>query len=168
MNTVLPARESPVTPSRTVGAPPAVAASSGRLNLDIVDYPGEWLLDLALLRKSYAEWSAEVIAGSRQFHRAGSAEAQHAKLASVDPAAPENEGRRVGWRRLSPHTCKKARAQEHALSTFTPGRFLMPGDLAGSPALTFSPLDITADYSSPRDTLAAIWGGGTRPTKRMS
>src|SRR3712207_6273376 len=28
----------------------------GRLNLDIVDYPGEWLLDLGLLRKSYAEW----------------------------------------------------------------------------------------------------------------
>ena len=27
------------------------------VHLDIVDYPGEWLLDLALLDKSYAEWS---------------------------------------------------------------------------------------------------------------
>ena len=27
------------------------------LHLDIVDYPGEWLLDLALIGKSYAEWS---------------------------------------------------------------------------------------------------------------
>ena len=29
-----------------------------RLDLDIVDYPGEWLLDLTLLRLDYAEWSA--------------------------------------------------------------------------------------------------------------
>lgn len=27
------------------------------LHLDIVDYPGEWLLDLALLDKSYDDWS---------------------------------------------------------------------------------------------------------------
>jgi len=28
------------------------------VHLDIVDYPGEWLLDLALIDKSYADWSA--------------------------------------------------------------------------------------------------------------
>ena len=33
----------------------------GRLHLDIVNYPGEWLLDLALLRKSYAAWSAPAL-----------------------------------------------------------------------------------------------------------
>ena len=27
------------------------------LHVDIVDYPGEWLLDLALIGKSYADWS---------------------------------------------------------------------------------------------------------------
>ena len=27
------------------------------VHVDIVDYPGEWLLDLALLDKSYTEWS---------------------------------------------------------------------------------------------------------------
>jgi len=30
------------------------------VHLDIVDYPGEWLLDLALLDKSYEQWSAEL------------------------------------------------------------------------------------------------------------
>ena len=39
--------------SRTSGA--------GSLTLDIVDYPGEWLLDLPLLGKSYEEWSAEAM-----------------------------------------------------------------------------------------------------------
>ena len=31
------------------------------IHLDIVDYPGEWLLDLRLMDKSFAEWSAEVL-----------------------------------------------------------------------------------------------------------
>ena len=31
------------------------------VHLDIVDYPGEWLLDLALLEKSYDQWSSEVL-----------------------------------------------------------------------------------------------------------
>jgi uncharacterized protein len=32
------------------------------VHLDIVDYPGEWLLDLALLDKRYADWSRETLA----------------------------------------------------------------------------------------------------------
>src|SRR5947208_4744660 len=36
------------------------------LTLDIVDYPGEWLLDLPLLTKSYQQWSAESIARSEE------------------------------------------------------------------------------------------------------
>ena len=36
------------------------------LNLDIVDYPGEWLLDLPLLSLSFAEWSADALARARR------------------------------------------------------------------------------------------------------
>ena len=35
------------------------------LTLDIVDYPGEWLLDLPLLGKHYAQWAGESLALSR-------------------------------------------------------------------------------------------------------
>ena len=35
---------------------------------------------------------------------------------------------------------KAARADDHVLHTTGPGRFLMPGDLEGSPLLTFCPL----------------------------
>ena len=38
------------------------------LTLDIVDYPGEWLLDLPLLDKSYEQWSRESLALSRERH----------------------------------------------------------------------------------------------------
>src|ERR1043166_5153890 len=47
------------------------------LTLDIVDYPGEWLLDLPLLDKSYAQWSAESLALSREAPRARLAAAWH-------------------------------------------------------------------------------------------
>ena len=36
------------------------------ITLDIVDYPGEWLLDLPLLGKSYEEWSRETVEASQQ------------------------------------------------------------------------------------------------------
>lgn len=32
------------------------------IHLDIIDYPGEWLLDLGLLDQSYEQWSASVLA----------------------------------------------------------------------------------------------------------
>ena len=39
--------------------------SAGSLSLDIVDYPGEWLLDLPLLGKDYATWSRDTLAVAR-------------------------------------------------------------------------------------------------------
>ena len=48
------------------------------------------------------------------------------------------------WRASSPSAftayLKACKQDERALSTLPPGRFLMPGDLEGSPALTFAPL----------------------------
>jgi predicted YcjX-like family ATPase len=129
----------------------------GRLNLDIVDYPGEWLLDLALLGKSYAEWSAEAFSLSRDPHRASIAADWHAAAAGVDAksaAGNEDEARRLAD--AFTQYLRAARADEHALSTLPPGRFLMPGDLEGSPALTFAPLDIPADHKPARGTLAAM------------
>ena len=55
------------------------------LTLDIVDYPGEWLLDLPLIEKSYGAWSAETLALSRQAPRAQLAAAWHAHLATTKP-----------------------------------------------------------------------------------
>ncbi|TXM87171.1 YcjX family protein, partial [Methylobacterium sp. WL116] len=45
----------------------------GTLMLDVVDYPGEWLLDLALLEQSYTAWSRATIAGTRRAGRGGMA-----------------------------------------------------------------------------------------------
>src|SRR6202046_4282372 len=55
------------------------------LTLDIVDYPGEWLLDLPLLDKSYEAWSAESLKLSRLAPRVRAAAASHAHLATLKP-----------------------------------------------------------------------------------
>src|SRR5882672_12855242 len=62
-------------------------ARNRALFLDIVDYPGEWLLDLPLLATSYARWSADTLKLSRTGPRAQLAARWHRHLATLDPAA---------------------------------------------------------------------------------
>jgi predicted YcjX-like family ATPase len=111
------------------------------LTLDIVDYPGEWLLDLPLLRQSYEDWSAETIRLSRQGDRARLAAAWHRDLERLDPARTEDELVAQQTARHFTDYLRACRDERFALSLLPPGRFLMPGDLADSPALTFAPLD---------------------------
>ncbi len=63
------------------------------LTLDIVDYPGEWLLDLALLEMGYGEWCRRTIADARKAHRLPFAQSWLALCAALDPAARADEAR---------------------------------------------------------------------------
>jgi len=64
-----------VQPSGLMGA----FSGPRTVHLDIVDYPGEWLLDLGLMSKSFAEWSAETLARaeSREAASAGFGRSVH-------------------------------------------------------------------------------------------
>ena len=66
----------------------------------------------------------------------------HAKLATIDPLAPADENLAIETTRLFTAYLQACREERYAMSLLPPGRFLMPGDLAGSPALTFAPLDL--------------------------
>ena len=126
------------------------------LTLDIVDYPGEWLLDLPLLTKSYAEWSAETLTLSRVAPRAALAAGWHTHLATLDPAAPADEPAALTAARLFTAYLRACRDERFAMSLLPPGRFLMPGDLDGSPALTFAPLDLSPGETVAKGSLAAM------------
>lgn len=128
---------------------------SGRIHLDIVDYPGEWLLDLPLLSRDYATWSRGAIAAARTRGRPELAAPWLARLAAADPAAPEDEGLARELAALFTDYLRAVRSDGTSLSTMPPGRFLMPGDLDGSPALTFSPLDLGSGAIVP-GSLAAM------------
>ncbi len=114
---------------------------AGELTLDIVDYPGEWLLDLPLLAKDYREWSAEAVELSRLPNRKPLARDWHAALEGLSADTPADEMVAKDLARQFTGYLRACRADGTALSTLPPGRFLMPGDMEGSPALTFAPLD---------------------------
>ncbi len=131
-------------------------AGPAALIIDIVDYPGEWLLDLPLLAKNYAEWSKETLEASATAARAGLAQEWRGFTVGVDPNAPAEEAVARRAAELFTAYLRAGRADAHALSTLPPGRFLMPGDLEGSPALTFAPLQLDPAKVYGSDTLAAM------------
>jgi len=115
------------------------------VHIDIVDYPGEWLLDLGLLDQSYAEWSAAALTRARG---RPDGDAYVALAKGVDPTKPLEEAEaQVLAKGFTTHL-RAARAA--GFSDCSPGRFLLPGDLAGSPVLTFAPLP---DAKHPRGSL---------------
>ena len=105
------------------------------VHLDIVDYPGEWLLDLALMDVGYATWSAQVLARIADREEAAG---YRALVAGTDADGPLDEPVAQALAASFADYLQTARANGY--SDCTPGRFLLPGDLAGSPVLTFAPL----------------------------
>jgi predicted YcjX-like family ATPase len=126
-----------------------------RLNLDIVDYPGEWLLDLAMLGESYGAWSRDAVDRARLAPHGGASAEWLAFVSALDPAAPEDEQTALEGARRFTHYLHTVRRQS-AVATLGPGRFLMPGDLEGSPLLTFFPLSLDSDGAPARGSLAAM------------
>ncbi len=131
-------------------------ARSSSLTLDLIDYPGEWLLDLPLLDKTYAEWSRETLAASETPARAPLSDKWRAALAGLDAEAHANEDAARRIAELFTAYLKRARDDVYALSTLPPGRFLMPGDLEGSPALTFAPVALGEGATIAPGSLAAM------------
>jgi len=117
------------------------------LHLDIVDYPGEWLLDLALLDQSFAQWSEGTLA---RLEKRPEAAGFLALARAEDGALRLDEGKARAL--AESFTACLAAARDRGRIDVTPGRFLLPGDLAGSPVLTFAPLPPPA--MTPR---ASLW-----------
>ncbi|MEM8774283.1 MAG: YcjX family protein [Pseudomonadota bacterium] len=105
------------------------------IHIDIVDYPGEWLLDLSLLDKSYKDWSVSVLQ-TMETHDIGAK--YQALVSEADGAQDLHEP--AAQNLAESYTDYLDIARKAGFYNCTPGRFLLPGDLAGSPALTFAPL----------------------------
>jgi predicted YcjX-like family ATPase len=112
------------------------------LNLDIVDYPGEWLLDLPLLEQSFEEWSQAMMSLCREEPRASAAR-PWLDFITAQPDATEANARAAA--ELYAAYLRRCRT-EHGLSLLQPGRFLSPGEHWGSTLLQFCPL---TDHGAP-------------------
>jgi predicted YcjX-like family ATPase len=114
------------------------ATDMATLTVDITDYPGEWLLDLPMLKQTFQEWSEQTQALMTQGTRAEPSKAFLIKLNTVDPLATASE-------EILAELAQEYTALLHTfrhdlgLSVIQPGRFILPGDLAGAPILEFFP-----------------------------
>jgi predicted YcjX-like family ATPase len=110
-----------------------------KMHLDIVDYPGEWLLDLPLMSQSFEEWSKDALALARGGTRLKLASPWLKVISGTDANADLSEPQAQSL--ASEFTAYLKASRAAGLSACAPGRFLLPGDLEGSPALTFCPLE---------------------------
>jgi len=129
------------------------------LHLDLFDYPGEWLLDLTLLDRAFAEWSAGALALARQPAADAFAAPWLEHLDTLDPDAPDPAAETAALEAAGRFTAylRARRAAEGRATLLGPGRFLLPGELEGSPLLTFCPLPPEAPgVKTARNSLRAL------------
>ncbi|NRN27626.1 YcjX family protein [Photorhabdus heterorhabditis] len=106
------------------------------LYLEIVDYPGEWLLDLPMLAQSYLAWSRQMN-NLLQGQRAEWAKSWLALCKQCDPLAPVDENLLAAIAQA--YTEYLIKCKEQGLHFIQPGRFVLPGEMMGAPALQFFP-----------------------------
>lgn len=106
------------------------------LYLELIDYPGEWLLDLPMLEQDYLEWSKQMNT-LLQGDRVPWAQPWLLLCQHCDPLAPADENQLAAIAQAYTDylvCCKNA-----GLHFIQPGRFILPGDMAGAPVLQFFP-----------------------------
>ena len=144
-------------PANTIGKLLSeLTGSPANLTIRVVDYPGEWLLDLPLLTQSYAEWSRATLRAFRQGVRASLAGDFLSFIGQHRPDESASEEVAKQAHDLYRACLVKAR-DRHGLSYLQPGRFLCRGSLGDVPYLWFAPLDVRDGLDMPApDTLGAL------------
>ena len=114
-------------------------APQSTLYLDIIDYPGEWLLDLPMLEQSYQQWSEQQYALLQRAPRVEKAQPFLTALSELDLNAPVDEN---ALSEIAAHyqTLLIGLKKDTKLAMLQPGRMLMPGELQGAPLLFFFPV----------------------------
>ena len=108
------------------------------LTLDITDYPGEWLLDLPMLTLTFEEWSEKMVALLQESPRKEFAANWLEKVNGIDPFQIANEDEIATLAKEYTGLLQIFR-RKLGLSVIQPGRFILPGELAGAPILEFFP-----------------------------
>ena len=110
------------------------------LHLDIVDYPGEWLLDLPLLDMDYATWSRQAWTLAATGGRAPLSERWRAMARQAADSGSLEEPALIATAAAFRDYLAAARDAPERYCLLQPGRFLLPGEMEGAPALTFFPV----------------------------
>lgn len=109
------------------------------LRLEILDYPGEWLLDLPLLELDYGQWCEQMRDWLDAEPRRSLAGPLRDELNSIDPLAAQDETQLQQLTSAWTAFLQRSRS-EASLSRNQPGRFLLPGSGIAADMLLFIPL----------------------------
>lgn len=145
-------------PSGLLGLRHPIGRAAGgvaELRLEILDYPGEWLLDLALLKQSYRDWSRTVLGLVRDGVRAPLAREWLTFLAGHPANSHSDAETARRAHRLYRSFLVAARTRER-LSLLQPGRFLNPGSLIDDPILEFCPMPALPEANARAGSLGAV------------
>lgn len=112
------------------------------LYLDIIDYPGEWLLDLPMLEMSFEQWSQAQFEHMSQTKQA-LAQTFIDEQDRLDLNAPLDEQALERVSMIYTDFLMTAKAQ--GFHHIQPGKFVLPGDLKGAPVLQFFPVKVKDD-----------------------
>jgi uncharacterized protein len=125
-----------------------------RIRLELLDYPGEWLLDLPLLSQSYRSWSEQTISEIMKPPRASLFAGFLDFVARLDPDGPVDEEIIRRGHEIYRGALRDCRTRL-GLRYLQPGWFLCPGVREEAPYLWFFPLPDHHERSSP-STLSGI------------
>ncbi|MGL4748386.1 MAG: YcjX family protein, partial [Shewanella sp.] len=114
-------------------------ADTATLYLDIVDYPGEWLLDLPMLRQSYVEWCTAQQQRIAVLKSSPLYTGFETSLSALNLTAMAEESE---LKRLADQYQQLLHDLVHVQGYYQaqPGRMLLPGEWQGAPLLAFFPL----------------------------
>ncbi|MBF0470614.1 MAG: YcjX family protein [Gammaproteobacteria bacterium] len=108
------------------------------LQLELVDYPGEWLMDLSMLDISYDHWSEKMLKLTRKGRRQEWSEEYRRLLQEIPPGRAFDE--ELVTRLTESWAAYLTQAASAGYTLNQPGRLLRPDTLRHSPMLRLVPL----------------------------
>jgi predicted YcjX-like family ATPase len=128
-----------IAPAGWLGKARGLLAGERWVTLELLDYPGEWLLDLPMLDQAFADWSRQTLARLRRGRRAAAAAEFLQFVDALPPGAPPEEPlAREGFRLYRTALLRLRDAM--GFRFLQPGRALNPGPRGDAPLLWFFPL----------------------------
>lgn len=110
------------------------------LYVDIIDYPGEWLLDLPLLHKSFEQWCSEQRELFDLAPRAALATDWLAAQAAIDWSQPVDQAQLSILNREYVKLLHLFRSEQYGMSVIQPGRAVLPAELENDTLIELFPL----------------------------
>lgn len=114
-----------------------ILSEQSTLTLDITDYPGEWLLDLPLLDMNFQQWCEHFWQDLDSPHKSELAKDFVEQVNQLDLNDPADD---MAIKQIAEtFAAYLSNCKAHGYQLIQPGRFVLPGELAGAPVLHFFP-----------------------------